>query len=182
MSLCLTPGEEIRPIPGLEGRYSVTSTGRVFSHVYRHRNYTVELARSTHPEGYIRVKVAPISNTNWTPIHRLVALAFHPNPHGLPQVNHINGNKGDNRAENLEWVSNAENQRHSCRIGLHVALVGEKHPMAVINEETAISIKKALRGASYKGQLTDIAAAHGATKYIVFDIKRGKTWRHINVV
>lgn len=49
-------------------------------------------------------------------IHRLVAMAFIPNPQSLPQVNHINGLRNDNRVENLEWCDNSYNVWHSYNI------------------------------------------------------------------
>jgi hypothetical protein len=49
-------------------------------------------------------------------IHRLIAIAFIPNPFDLPEVNHINGKRDDNRIENLEWISRKDNNRHAVEV------------------------------------------------------------------
>jgi hypothetical protein len=64
--------------------------------------------------GYIRVF---IYNRTYA-LHRLIALAFIENPQNKEQVNHIDGNKINNRVDNLEWVTNSENQLHKFQIGL----------------------------------------------------------------
>lgn len=61
----------------------------------------------TKPSGYKQVQLGRKTIPQY--VHRLVAIAFIPNTDNKPQVNHINGDKGDNRAENLEWVTASEN-------------------------------------------------------------------------
>jgi hypothetical protein len=71
-------------------------------------------------KGYLRVGLYKNSIKNNHQIHRLVAINFIDNPENKEQVNHINGIKTDNSMENLEWVSNYENFRHSVKMGLQV--------------------------------------------------------------
>ena len=51
-------------------------------------------------------------------VHRLIALAFIPNPNNLPQINHIDGNKQNNNVNNLEWCTNLYNTKEAIRLGL----------------------------------------------------------------
>lgn len=60
-------------------------------------------------------------------LHRLLAEHFIPNPDNKPEVNHINGNKGDNRLENLEWATSSENRKHAYDTGLKRVFSGKNH-------------------------------------------------------
>lgn len=175
----------MKPIPGHEQYYAASEDGRIFSLNYRRTGRIAELAQSSlfdkrrpSESMYRRVKAYFINPNTPTAVHRLVAMAWIPNPMGLPQVNHIDGNKANNHVSNLEWVDNAENQRHSTRTGLHVHHRGEDHPMVKLTEAQAREIKAKV-AAPYRGQLDDLASEYGVSKYCIFDIKRGKSWKEV---
>lgn len=77
-------------------------------------------------KGYLKTTIGGKSAA----VHRLVSLGFIPNPLGLKEVNHIDGDKANNRSENLEWCTRSQNMKHAYRIGLHpgVVLRGENSP------------------------------------------------------
>lgn len=72
-------------------------------------------------------------------VHRLVAEKFIPNPEEKEQVNHIDGNKLNNRASNLEWVTNAENRKHAVEHGLQIS--GEGCPWAKLTKNDVLFIR-----------------------------------------
>jgi hypothetical protein len=94
-------------------RIKVSNKGNVVSHK---RGSAYPLKVSHNKSGYQQVGAGPGSNVQ--PVHRMVAETWIPNPSHYEQVNHINGDKDDNRAENLEWVTQSQNMRHAWQTGL----------------------------------------------------------------
>lgn len=98
----------IGEIEGFEGRYFISSAGEVFSMLTKQRKST-EIAAN----GYERVSLWKDGEGKHFLIHRLVALAFIPNPNGYEMVNHIDGNKLNNNVENLERCNASRNMKHA---------------------------------------------------------------------
>lgn len=123
--------EEWREIPGTGGWYEASSLGRIRSldrTVERHmpdgrilprRVKGRVLVQSANPAGYLSLALRTPSGEINANTHRLVALAFLEGDGAGLDVNHIDGNKANNRPSNLEWCSRAENMRHAREIGLY---------------------------------------------------------------
>ena len=157
----------IKEIRGLGGRYSVDEDGNVFSHISG-----IRLKPCLMSEGYHYVRLAGKNRL----IHRLVTEAFLPDFLDKPQVNHIDGDKLNNRISNLEMATAKENTLHSFKARLQVSLKGEKHGSAKLSNEDVITIKSLL----LKGETgSSIAKKFGVGHNAISDIKLGKKWRHI---
>lgn len=108
--------ETWKQVEGYEGRYEVSSYGRVKSFVVNKQN-----GRIMHPVksslGYMVVRLYDWKGgSRWYPVHRLVAKAFIENPDNLPQINHKDEVKDNNRVENLEWCTRKYNVNYGTRI------------------------------------------------------------------
>ena len=107
-----------KDVPGYEGLYQVSNMGRLKS--YKKDASGVILKLTNKRGDYIRVVLQGINKPRTSiSAHRLVALTFIPNPKNLPEVNHIDGNKQNNKISNLEWCTRSENIRHSLKIHPH---------------------------------------------------------------
>jgi hypothetical protein len=115
-----------KDIPGYEGMYQVSNLGNVksldkLSNHYQGGKSKLKgrMLSQCNCMGYKIVGLSLNGSMKSLRVHRLVAIAFIPNKLNKPQVNHINGDKFDNAASNLEWNSASENILHAHRTGLH---------------------------------------------------------------
>ena len=134
-----------KDIEGTEGQYQISNKGRARSQIILKDGSikSTMLKYQRDKKGYCRLRVTIAAKKYGFKIHREVAKAFIPNPEEKPQVNHIDGNKGNNRVENLEWVTNSENCKHAIDNGLWENQRNadrKKRPIMAINIETGETI------------------------------------------
>lgn len=138
--------KEWKPLVNYENSYEISNFGEIrgIDRISGKRKGVVKgklLKQSLNHKNYLEVRLYKNSKSMTKVVHRLVALSFIPNPLNLPQVNHIDGNKSNNRVENLEWVSNSQNQLHAYKIGLQPSRAGEKNNNASITDVEVTNYK-----------------------------------------
>lgn len=106
-----------KDIKGYEDKYRISNLGNVLSLNYRNSHKTKPLKPMCNRGGYWVVNLMSHCNRKTETVHRLVALAFIPNPENKREINHKDFDKGNNKESNLEWCTSKENSRHTVLNG-----------------------------------------------------------------
>ena len=137
----MVTGKIIREL--FDSRYYIDDHGAINSRYREDEHYGFRIEEKIGTDGYPNVTLSINGVSKTITVHRLLAIAFIPNPENKPQVNHKNGNKLDYSLDNLEWATPTENMQHAFDNGL---CKPPKQPCRVIDISTGkvyTSIKKA---------------------------------------
>jgi hypothetical protein len=148
--------------------YSVSNTGIV------RNDKTNKNLSPRFLQGYKRVALCKNGVTYDKRIHRLVGIAFIPNPKNKPEINHKNGLRGDNNVGNLEWVTSKENQWHKVNVlGVGDKFKGEKNGNSKLSERDIRIIRNSTFSPKDLSFLLDIDIRH------IKKILEFKLWKHV---
>lgn len=170
--------EEWRAIVGYGGLYEVSSMGRVRSlgaHGKYGKSNEAKILTASVGRIYLKLNLSVCGIVNTYTIHRLVCETFiGPRPEEN-HINHKNGNKLDNRAENLEYCTPSQNTQHAYDNGFHSQL-GSKNARSKLSENDVLQIC-----GLFKEGLKDrqIGVMFGVGRVAINDIRRGARWSHL---
>ena len=143
-----------KDVVGYEGLYQVSNLGRVRSldvvdRLGRLHKGKIRVSKDN-GTGYQTLPLKHDGKQKMVTVHRMVAIAFVDNPYNLPEVNHIDGDKTNNRASNLEWCDRRYNVKHAVKNGLHTYF-GQRKVMCVELNRVFESVKDAEKWVGVKG-------------------------------
>lgn len=181
--------EQWEDIEGFEGKYQVSNLGRVKS-LDRIVEYLVgkqkrikinkgKILTGIYIKGYVRV-VLNLNNSKGSRavfIHRLVCLAFIPNPDNKETVNHKNMIRNDNRLENLEWNTYSENNKHSYANSNRIRPIGERSNSGKLKEKDVLTIRNIIKEKSMS--INELAKMFNVDRMTISRVKHRKSWTHI---
>lgn len=143
--------------------YRISSNGNIWS--FKAGRHLMKIHIDS--KGYKSIRLCENGKSKLHRVHRLLAIAFKPNPNNHPCINHIDGNKLNNHLSNLEWCTYGKNNTHAYRNGLK-AVVGRK-----LNS-LQVSIIKHLFFNINDRKISNI---FNVTRETIRDIRMGKLWK-----
>ena len=146
-----------KPVVGYEGLYEVSNLGRVKSLPRKDSKGGIKSQRET-IWGYLLCQLWKDGKGKNHSVHRLVAEAFIPNPEVKQTVNHIDCNKHNNRADNLEWATQSENVRHSVKLGHYESSGARSKP--IIQRERNGYFENRFKSMQEAARITGVPAAN----------------------
>lgn len=176
--------ETWKDIPDYEGIYEVSNTGKVrtaigkktYSERHGERTWVQrELKQKVSKDGNHRIELYKDKKHKTWLVHRLVAIAFHPLVQGKDYVNHIDGNRRNNAAENLEWCNHKENNNHAfdtrlIKTGIQISLVH-------VETREEFSFRSMAKASHFLGKNDGYVSAllmKGVNFYRKYEIKKGE--------
>lgn len=156
------------PIPGYD-RYQASECGKI-------KNGDRILKPTIGTDKYYVISLSNGMNKKQFRVHRLIAMVFIQNPDSLPVVNHIDGNKLNNHAGNLEWCTVDHNLSHAIQTGLF-NFKGMKNPKCKITDDIVIKIRT-LYEAGVKQKM--LSSMFGLKMSNIDKIVKRRSWQHIN--
>ncbi len=191
-----------KDIEEYEGLYQISNLGRVKRILFINNIISKPenriLSNKLDNLGYVQVTLCKNGTRKYKRIHRLAAKAFLPNPNNLPCVNHKDGDKNNNRIDNLEWCTHSYNTKHALSNGLidankikkarqknikkaqeisHLQNVGETNCKSVLREKEVLEIRKIY--SERKMTQKQLAQQYGVHKDTISRIIHRETWKHI---
>ena len=152
----------------------VTREGKIFTYKKTLKTWREQKCRK-HSNGYIRA----IINGKDEYVHRLVAKYFVPNPNGYLEVNHIDGNKENNCADNLEWCTRSQNNKHAFQTGLRsysdLSRMA-KMPKLKMRKFTDDAIRD-IRNSDLTD--TELAKKYGVARGAIYNIRQMRSYKEV---
>jgi hypothetical protein len=170
--------EEWCDVPEYDGKYQVSNLGRVrvMKKITSPRRKPLIRRPQVNTSGYYSLSLSLNGKRSMASIHSLVAQAFlGERPEGY-EVNHIDGNKLNNRVDNLEYCTRSQNIQHALRVGLIPKQAGANNHNAKLTEDDVREIRKTLASGV---SIRETSRIFGVSDYPVGQIARGKHWTHL---
>jgi hypothetical protein len=180
MGIGVQEGIELKPVPGLEGKYSAGSDGHIYCYstakVNARKPVPFMVAEAIGSAGYPFVAICGSGRKRTKAVHTLVCLAFHgPKPSPVHETRHLDGSRANNAPLNLCWGTGAENEQDKRRHG-RVA-EGSRHGIAKLNEEAVRILRVAIPQGLWNP--IDAAKVFGVDPSVIRAAVNGKNWKHV---